>query len=93
MPTYEYKCSKCEEAFEFFQKISEEPIRECPVCKGELKRVISGGAGIIFKGSGFYTTDNKNPSTVNSTGDNEKEKKDGKKESITSDSNKCNKHK
>jgi putative FmdB family regulatory protein len=88
MPTYEYRCSKCEESFEFFQKISEEPIRECPVCKGELKRVISGGAGIIFKGSGFYTTDYKNSSTVNSSGDKEKEKNDGKKEAITRDSNK-----
>jgi putative FmdB family regulatory protein len=88
MPTYEYRCSKCEEEFEFFQKISEEPIRECPVCKGELKRVISGGAGIIFKGSGFYTTDYKNSSTVNSSGDKEKEKNDGKKEAITRDSNK-----
>lgn len=88
MPTYEYRCSKCEEAFEFFQKISEEPIRECPLCKGELKRVISGGAGIIFKGSGFYTTDYKNSSTVNSSGYKEKEKNDGKKESITRDSSK-----
>ncbi len=88
MPTYEYKCSKCEEAFEFFQKISEEPIRECPVCKGELKRLISGGAGVIFKGSGFYTTDYKNSSTVNSTADKESKKKEDKKETITSDRNK-----
>ena len=53
MPTYEYKCNKCEEVFEVFQKITESPLRECSVCGGELKRLISGGAGIIFKGSGF----------------------------------------
>ena len=60
MPTYEYKCSQCEEVFEFFQKITDEPIKTCPVCSGELNRLISGGMGVIFKGSGFYTTDYKN---------------------------------
>ena len=62
MPTYEYKCSQCEEVFEFFQKITDEPIKTCPVCSGELNRLISGGMGVIFKGSGFYTTDYKNSS-------------------------------
>ena len=62
MPTYEYKCSQCEELFEFFQKMSDEPIKTCPVCNGELNRLISGGMGVIFKGSGFYTTDYKNKS-------------------------------
>jgi putative FmdB family regulatory protein len=63
MPTYEYKCESCEEAFEIFQKISEPTLKECPVCGGRLKKLISGGVGIIFKGSGFYTTDYKSSST------------------------------
>lgn len=62
MPTYEYKCSECEEIFEVFQKITDDPLKICQVCGGELKRLISGGMGVIFKGSGFYTTDYKNSS-------------------------------
>ncbi|HEB29915.1 MAG TPA: zinc ribbon domain-containing protein [Spirochaetes bacterium] len=65
MPTYEYKCNKCEELFEIFQRITASPLKECSVCGGELRRLISGGAGIIFKGSGFYSTDNR--STPEST--------------------------
>ena len=65
MPTYEYKCNKCEELFEIFQRITASPLKECYVCGGELRRLISGGAGIIFKGSGFYSTDNR--STPEST--------------------------
>jgi len=65
MPTYEYICSKCDHQFDFFQPISEKPIATCPkeVCpckpwgKGKVKRGIGGGAGFIFKGSGFYITD------------------------------------
>jgi putative FmdB family regulatory protein len=60
MPTYEYKCKDCEEIFERFQKITDPPLEEeCPVCGGKLTRLISGGIGIIFKGSGFYVTDSK----------------------------------
>jgi len=59
MPTYEYKCSNCEEIFERFQKITDPPLKECPVCGGKLIRLISGGIGVIFKGSGFYVTDSK----------------------------------
>jgi len=57
MPTYEYQCKKCGLRFERFQNIKEEPIRECPECSGDVKKLISAGAGIIFKGSGFYITD------------------------------------
>jgi len=64
MPTYEYKCTKCEEIFEIFQKMTDVPLKECPVCGGELQKVISGGIGIIFKGSGFYTTDSKRSSAT-----------------------------
>ena len=58
MPTYEYVCNSCKCQFEEFQPITAKPIRKCPEC-GELsvRRVITGGAGIIFKGSGFYQTD------------------------------------
>ena len=59
MPTYEYKCNNCEEIFEYFHKITDPPVTECPVCGGELTRLISGGIGVIFKGSGFYVTDSK----------------------------------
>ncbi len=57
MPTYDYVCSKCDNKFELYQPISEEPKRTCPKCKGKLKRLIGGGGGLIFKGSGFYLTD------------------------------------
>ena len=56
MPLYDYKCSKCSYIFEVQQKISEEPLKHCPKCKGYIKRIISP-AGIIFKGSGFHVTD------------------------------------
>lgn len=57
MPTYEYECNDCGERLEKFQKMSDAPLKECPACKGELRRLISSGAGVIFKGSGFYQTD------------------------------------
>ena len=57
MPTYEYECKKCSHNFEVFQAMSDEPLKECPKCKKELRRLINGGAGVIFKGSGFYVTD------------------------------------
>ncbi|NMB81215.1 MAG: zinc ribbon domain-containing protein [Ignavibacteria bacterium] len=62
MPTYEYKCLECGHLFEIFQRITEEPVTECPKCKGNVKRLIGMGAGPIFKGSGFYQTDYKNTS-------------------------------
>jgi len=58
MPTYEYACTECEHRFEEFQSITAKPLRKCPQCgKSSLKRLIGTGAGIIFKGSGFYCTD------------------------------------
>ncbi len=59
MPTYEYKCEKCGNIFEVFQKITDDPVKTCPECGGKVYRLISGGVGIIFKGNGFYVTDNK----------------------------------
>lgn len=58
MPTYEYVCKNCEHKFEQFQSITAKPSRKCPECgKMKLQRLIGAGAGIIFKGSGFYQTD------------------------------------
>ena len=58
MPTYEYLCNNCGNKFEKFQSITADEVRECPGCgKMELKRLIGAGAGVIFKGSGFYETD------------------------------------
>jgi putative FmdB family regulatory protein len=61
MPTYEYACPKCGHAFELVQSMSDEPLKKCPKCKKTgVKRLIGGGAGLIFKGTGFYITDYKN---------------------------------
>jgi putative FmdB family regulatory protein len=65
MPTYEYHCQKCDQNFEAFQSMRDKPFRECPkqLCRlpkwghGKVKRLLGTGAGIIFKGSGFYSTD------------------------------------
>jgi putative FmdB family regulatory protein len=65
MPTYEYLCEKCGHEFEAFQSISAKPLKTCPeeLCtqkkwgRGRVKKKISGGAGLLFKGSGFYITD------------------------------------
>ena len=58
MPTYEYKCAACGHKFEKFQSITAAPIKACPACKkNKAQRLIGTGAGLIFKGSGFYITD------------------------------------
>jgi putative FmdB family regulatory protein len=59
MPTYEYECKSCSHSFDIFQSISDDPIKICPKCGKEVRRVINGGMGVIFKGSGFYVTDKK----------------------------------
>lgn len=57
MPTYEYECTKCGNSFELEQKITEPPRERCPQCGAKVVRIISGGGGVILKGSGFYSTD------------------------------------
>jgi putative FmdB family regulatory protein len=61
MPTYEYECENCERHFEVFQKMSDAPLTACPECGRKVRRVLSGGIGISFHGSGFYATDSKKP--------------------------------
>jgi|WetSurMetagenome_2_1015567.scaffolds.fasta_scaffold263999_2 putative FmdB family regulatory protein len=63
MPTYHYKCKSCKEEFEELQSISEDLLVDCPFCgKPALARMMGGGAGLVFKGSGFYITDYKGKS-------------------------------
>jgi len=57
MPTYDYQCNECGYEFELFQYMNDEPLKSCPKCKGPVERKIGAGAGLIFKGSGFYITD------------------------------------
>lgn len=64
MPTYEYFCPKCGHEMEAFQSMKDDPLKKCPACgKPSLKRKVGGGAGLIFKGSGFYITDYKKSSS------------------------------
>ena len=61
MPTYDYKCEKCEHSFETLQGINDALLMKCPQCKKKsLKRLIGMGGRIVFKGTGFYETDYKN---------------------------------
>ncbi len=64
MPTYEYRCNECKHEFEVFQTITAEPVSICPECNGDVTRLISGGAGFLFKGDGFYTTDYRSESYI-----------------------------
>ncbi|HIE10465.1 MAG TPA: zinc ribbon domain-containing protein [Kiritimatiellae bacterium] len=61
MPTYEYECQRCGHIFELFQKMSDPPRRRCPRCGGKVERRLGSGAGVIFRGSGFYATDYRSP--------------------------------
>ena len=74
MPTYEYACPKCGHEFEQFQSMRDEPLKKCPKCKkAGLKRLVGSGAGLIFKGTGFYITDYKNKSDGRKEGSGEKQ--------------------
>ncbi|MDX9755297.1 MAG: zinc ribbon domain-containing protein [bacterium] len=69
MPTYDYVCDNCGHEFELFQSMKDDPIQECPECHEKaVRRLIGSGAGIIFKGSGFYETDYKRKSGTNGNG-------------------------
>jgi putative FmdB family regulatory protein len=97
MPTYEYKCEACGHEFEQFQSITAAAIKKCPKCKkSKVRRLIGTGAGLIFKGSGFYITDYRSEGYKNSaksdapasaTGDNKggESKTEGKPAAPTTD--------
>ncbi len=88
MPTYEYNCVSCGYEFEQFQSITAKPIRKCPKCgKTSIKRLIGVGAGVIFKGSGFYATDYRTES-YKKAAESEKDtiSKDNKKKETTAES-------
>lgn len=67
MPTYEYECDKCKKRFDIFQSMKADPVKKCPECGGKFHRLIGGGSGIIFKGTGFYETDYKKKSGPDSS--------------------------
>jgi|GEM_PF-362002 len=67
MPTYTYQCADCGHTYDAFQSMKVDPDVECPECKGRVDRLIGGGAGILFKGSGFYVTDYKNQKSSSSS--------------------------
>ena len=72
MPTYGYRCTRCDHEFEIIQKITDEPLTECEKCKGKIKRMLFP-VGIVFKGSGFHINDYRKPGK--SDGDGHKETK------------------
>ena len=95
MPTYNYYCSKCDSHFSYFQKMSESSLATCEECGGKIERIITGGTGLIFKGSGFYLTDYKDgkkststdsPSTSGDNGDGKKTKPEKKDNTKTKES-------
>jgi len=57
MPTYEYECTRCGYVFERFQSMTDAPRKRCPKCRAAVRKLIGAGAGLLFKGSGFYQTD------------------------------------
>jgi putative FmdB family regulatory protein len=79
MPTYDYICLACKNQFEVFQSIKDAPLKKCPQCSGKVRKCIGSGAGLIFKGNGFYITDYKNKKT-SSGSDAAKSSESGKKE-------------
>src|SRR5947209_13890993 len=91
MPTYEYKCDACGFEFEKFQSMSSAPVKKCPKCgKNKVRRLIGTGAGLIFKGSGFYITDYRDQSYADKAkaesgggGESSSSSKDGKSETKT----------
>ena len=86
MPTYEYRCPECGHDFEKFQRMSDEPGAECPECGAPAERRLSGGAGLLFKGSGFYITDYRSDSYKKAAKSDNPGSGDSSSESKSSDS-------
>ena len=97
MPTYNYYCGECDDHFSCFQKMSEEPFSICKECGNTIQRIITGGTGLIFKGSGFYLTDyktgykTKSDTVKKDEGTTEKSIKDKKEATISNSSSKSRK--
>ena len=89
MPTYEYRCTECGHQFDVQQRFSDDPLQVCPNCQGKLRKVFHP-AGVIFKGSGYYTTDykasGKGSSENGSGGESKADKPESKKSESKSDS-------
>lgn len=86
MPTYDYECDSCGKALEIFQRMTEDPLRECPACGQQtFRRLFGTGAAIMFKGSGFYQTDYRSPAYKSAA---EKESKDSKPAADSGDKSK-----
>ncbi|MDP6397249.1 MAG: zinc ribbon domain-containing protein [Candidatus Marinimicrobia bacterium] len=84
MPTYEYSCNECRHIFEYFQKMTDDLLKVCPECSGSVTRLIGGGSGLIFKGSGFYITDYKKKSKSTNSSDSKSDSKKNKQSSTKS---------
>jgi putative FmdB family regulatory protein len=69
MPNYDYRCLSCGHEYELFQTMSEKPATKCPKCGKKVQRLIGGGSGVSFKGTGFYETDYKKSSGSSGSGD------------------------
>lgn len=67
MPVYEYQCTQCGKTFEELQSFNDKPVSQCPFCKGRVKRLIGRNIGLVFKGSGFYSTDYRSSNPSSST--------------------------
>ena len=65
MPIYTYRCNQCDHQFDQRQRMSDDPLTLCPICEGDLRRVVNS-VGVVFKGSGFYVTDNRSNNSANS---------------------------
>ncbi|MCB9418791.1 MAG: FmdB family transcriptional regulator [Ardenticatenaceae bacterium] len=82
MPIYSYRCNDCGYEFDQRQRMSDDPLTICPVCEGSIRRVVTS-VGVVFKGSGFYVTDNRGTNSANST-----TSSNGKSSDTTSDTEK-----
>ena len=89
MPTYSYKCTECGHSYEVRQRFSDEPLTVCPACEGRVRRVISQ-VGIVFKGSGFYVTDNRNGKAKSNVNGDGKKRKVGESTSKKAEDSKTN---
>ena len=85
MPTYEYRCKECGNELEVVQAFTDDPLTECPVCHGALRKVF-GNIGITFKGSGFYKTDSRSKSSASRSSEKSESKSDSSSSSSESKS-------